>query len=84
MHKKGLKEARVSRPYPLEWESAPPEKYKPLRLESYDEKRSPSQHLYYFLSQAGHLVENDPIKTKVFVSTLRGAAFTCLCSCPQG
>lgn len=38
----------------MEWESALLKKYKPVKLESYDRKESPIQHLYYFLSQIGH------------------------------
>lgn len=61
----------------MEWEFAPfLKKYKPLKLKSYDGKGFPSQRLYYFLSQAAHFLGNDPMMTKVFVSTLQGPTFT--------
>lgn len=51
MQKKDLKVARVSRLYPLEWGFVSfLEKYKPLKLELYDGKYFPSQHIYYFTS----------------------------------
>lgn len=81
MHKNDLVEAWITRPYLVEWESASfPEKYKPLKLESYNGKGSQHQYLYYFLSQTGHLMGNDHIMTKIFVSTLQGLTFICSCS----
>lgn len=54
---------------PSEWTSTLFfEKYKSLMLESYDDMGSPNRHMYAFLSQTGHLIGNDPIMTKIFVS----------------
>lgn len=39
LYKKDLREMGITRPYQIEWEFAPfLEKYKPLKLESYDGK----------------------------------------------
>lgn len=63
----GVRQARMIRPYPLEWDSvAYPPKYKPLSLHSYDGKGSPIQHMYYFRSQVGNMVGNDPIMTRLY------------------
>lgn len=32
--------------------------------------------MYYFLSQTGHLMGNDPVMIKIFASILRGPMFT--------
>lgn len=74
MHRKDLQEVGITRPYPVEWERTPVlEKYKPLKLESYDGKGSSNQNWYYFLSLVGHLTEKDPMKTKIFTSTFERA-----------
>lgn len=49
---KDLAEQGVVRPYPIEWDSVPyPPKFKLTSLTSFDGKGSPTQHIYYFLSQ---------------------------------
>lgn len=56
------------------WEFAPfPEKYNPIKLESYDGKEPPSQYIYYFLSQTCHLLGNDSTMTKMFVYPVRAS-----------
>jgi hypothetical protein len=50
--KKDSAELGVARPYPIEWDSVPyPPKFKPMSLIQFDGKGSPTQHIYYFLSQ---------------------------------
>lgn len=77
MHRKGLQEIGITRPYMIEWEFVSfPEKNKPLKLEIYDRKGFRNQHIYYFLPQTDHLMGNDSVITKIFTSILRGTAFT--------
>jgi len=78
-----LKKVGMTRPYPLEWDSfLYPPKLKPPTLHTYDGKGSPNQHIYYFRSQTGNVIDNDAIMTRLFIRTLKGVAFdwfrTCL------
>jgi len=60
-------------PYPLEWDSVPyPPKFKPPTLHTYDGKSSPNQHIYYFWSQTGNVIDNDAIMARLFIGTLKG------------
>jgi len=78
-----LKKACMIRPYPLEWDSVPyPPKFKPHTLHTYDGKSSPNQHINYFRSQTGNIIDNDAIMTRLFISTLKGVAFDWLRSLP--
>ena len=71
-----LKKVGAVRPYPLEWDSVSYlSKFKPPTLHSYDGKRSPNQHIYYFRSQIGNVVGNIAIMAKLFIGTLKGLAF---------
>jgi len=55
-----LKKVGMTRPYPLEWDSVSyPLRFKPPTLHTYDGKSSPSQHMYYFRSQTGNVIDND-------------------------
>jgi len=64
------------RPYPLEWDSVPCRpKFKPPTLHTYDGKGSPNQHIYYFWSQTGNVIDNDAIMASLFIGTLKGVAF---------
>jgi len=57
-----LKKVGALRPYPLEWNSVPyPPKFKPPTLHTYNGKSSPNQHIYYFRSQTGNVIDNDAI-----------------------
>jgi len=71
-----LKKVEVVRPYPLEWDSVPyPPKFKSPTLHTYDGKSSPNQHIYYFRSQIGNVIENDAIIAILYIGTLKGVAF---------
>jgi len=71
-----LKKVGKVRPYPLEWDSVPyPPKFKPPTLHTYDGNSSPSQHIYYFRSQTGNVIDNDAIMARLFIGTLKGVAF---------
>jgi len=71
-----LKKAGMARPYPLEWDSVPYlPKFKPPTLHTYDGKSSPNQHIYYFRSQTGNIIDNDAIMARLFIGTLKGVAF---------
>jgi len=71
-----LKKVGAVRPYPLEWNSVPyPSKFKPQMLHTYDGKSSPNQHIYYFRSQTGNVIDNDSIMARLFIGTLKGVAF---------
>ena len=75
-NQKGLQEAGVVRPYPAEWDLVPyPPKFKAPTLQAFDGKGPPNQHIYYFKSQTGNVVDNDAILACLFVSTLKGLAF---------
>ena len=74
--KKELGELGITRPYPIEWDTISyPPRFKPMSLASFDGKGSPTQHIYYFLSQTGLITGNDPIMTRLFIGTLKGVAF---------
>ena len=71
-----LKKAGMTHPYPLEWDSVPyPLKFKSPMLHTYDGKSLPNQHIYYFRSQTGNVIDNDAIMVRLFISTLKGVAF---------
>lgn len=57
MHIKYSQEAGITRSSLVEWELAPIlENRKSSKLESYDGKGLPNQHIYYFISQISHLM----------------------------
>ena len=71
-----LKKVEMTRPYPLEWDSILyPPKFKPPTLHTNDGKSSPNQHIYYFRSQIGNVIDNDTIMVRLFIDTLKGVAF---------
>jgi len=71
-----LKKASMTRPYLLEWDSVPyPPKFKPPTLHAYDGKNSPNQHIYYFWSQTGNVIDNNASMARLFIGTLKGVAF---------
>jgi len=75
----------MTHPYPLEWDSVPyPLKFKPPMLYTYDGKSSPNQHIYYFRSQTGNVIDNDTIMARLFISTLKREAFDWFRSLPPG
>ena len=75
-NRKGLQEAGVVRPYTTEWDLIPyPPKFKAPTLQAFDGKGSPNQHIYYFKSQTGNVVDNDAILARLFIGTLKGLAF---------
>ena len=75
-NRKGLQEVGVVRPYPTEWDLVPyPPKFKAPTLQAFDGKGSPNQHIYYFKSQIGNVVDNDAILARLFIGTLKGLAF---------
>ena len=62
-----LKKVGMTRPYPLEWYSVPyPPKFKPPTLHVYHGKSSPNQHIYYFRSQTGNVIDNDAIMVRLW------------------
>ena len=72
-----LKKAGMTRPYPLEGDSMSyPPKFKPPTLHTYDGKSSPNQHIYYFRSQTGNVIDNDAILARLFIGTLKGVHLT--------
>ena len=73
----------MTRPYLLKWDSVPyPLKFKPPTLHTYDDKSSPNQHIYYFRSQTGNVIDNDAIIARLFIGTLKGVAFDWFRSLP--
>jgi len=71
-----LKKGRMTRPYPLEWDSVPYRpKFKPPTLHMYDCKSSSNQHIYYFRSQTNNVIYNDAIMARLFIGTLKEVAF---------
>ena len=52
-----------------------PPKFKPPTLHTYDGKSSPNQHIYYFWSQTGNVIDNDAIMARLFIGTLKGIVF---------
>ena len=80
-----MKKAGMVRPYPAGWDATPyPPRFKPPTLHSYDGKTSPNQHIYYFRSQTGNVINNDAIMTRLFIGTLKGVAFDWFRSLPAG
>ena len=80
-----LKKVRMTRPYPLESDSVPySPKFKPPTVHTYDGKSSPNQHINYFRSQKGNVIENDAIIVRLFINTLKGVAFNWFKSLPSG
>ena len=68
-----LKKVGMTRPYPLEWDSVPcPTNFKPPTLHTYDGKSSPNQHIYYFRSQTGNVIDNDAIMARLFIGIFKG------------
>jgi len=63
-----LKEGGMTRPYPLEWDSVPYlPKFMPPTLHTYNDKSSSNQHIYYFRSQTGNVIDNDAIMVRLFI-----------------
>src|SRR3954464_1290918 len=58
--------------------------FKVLTLNTFDDKGSAQQHIYYFQSQTGSLMGNDPVRTRLFISTLNGVAFEWFRKLPKG
>jgi hypothetical protein len=84
-HREGLKKSGMTRPYPVEWDLVPyPPKFKPPTLQSYNGKGSPTQHIYYFQSQVGNVIDNNAIVTRLFIGTLKGIAFDWFRTLPAG
>ena len=80
-----LKKVWTVRPYPLEWDSVPyPPKFKPPTLHTYDGKSSPNQHIYYFRSQIGNVIDNDAIMARLFIGTLKGGRIWLVPKSPSG
>ena len=80
-----MKKVGMTRSYPLEWDSVPyPPKFKPLTLHMYDGKSSLNQHIYYFWSQTGSVIDNDAIMARLFIGTLKGVAFDWFRNLPSG
>src|SRR3954467_4913658 len=78
-------EAGATRPYPVEWDAVKyPSRFKMPTLNTFDGKGSAQQHIYYFQSQTGSLMGNDPVRTRLFTSTLKGVAFEWFRKLPKG
>ena len=43
-----------------------------------------NQHIYYFKSQMGNVVDNDAILARLFIGTLKGLAFEWFMKLPKG
>jgi len=52
-----------------------PPTFKPPTLYTYDGKSLSNQHIYYFRSQIGNVLDNDGIIARLFIGTLKGVAF---------
>ena len=79
-----LKKIRMTRLYLSEWDSLPyPPKFKPSTLHTYDDKSLPNQNIYYFRSQTGNMIDNDAIMARLFIVTLKEAAFDWFRSLPN-
>jgi len=50
----------------------------------YDGKSSLNQHIYYFRSQTGNMIDNDAVMVRLFIGTLKGVAFDWFKSLPSG
>jgi len=53
-------------------------------LHTYDDKGSPNQHIYYFRSQTGNVIDNNAIMARLFIGTLKGVASDWFRSLPSG
>ena len=63
-------------PYPTEWDTAPYlPKFKALTLQTFNDKESLNQHIYYFKSQTRNVVSNDAIIARLFIGTLKRISF---------
>ena len=79
-----LKKVGMTRSYLLEWDFIlylP--KFKPPTLHTYNGKGSPDQHIYYFRSQTGNVINNDAIIARLFIGTLNVVAFDWFRSLPN-
>src|SRR4051812_22051815 len=57
-------EAGATQPYPIGWGAVKyPSRFKEPTLNTFDGKGSAQQHIYYFQSQTGSLMGNDPVRT---------------------
>ena len=66
----------VVRLYLVEWNIIPyPPRFKEPTLQSFDDKGSLEQHIYYFKFQFGNVVSNDAIMPRLFIGTLKGVTF---------
>ena len=84
-NRKGLQEAGVAWPYPVDWDLVPyPPKFKAPTLQAFDGKGSPNQHIYYFKSQTKNGIDNDAILAHLFIDTLKGLAFEWFMKLPEG
>src|SRR3954468_18384930 len=78
-------EAGATRPYPVEWDVVKyPSRFKVPTLNTFDGKGSAQQHIYYLQSHTGSLMGNDPVRTRLFISTLKGVAFEWFRKLPKG
>src|SRR4051812_28085768 len=78
-------EAGATRPYPVEWDTVKyPSRFKVPNLNTFDGKGSAQQYIYYFQSQTRSLMGNDPVRTQLLISTLKGVAFEWFRKLPKG
>src|SRR5436189_4824780 len=78
-------EAGATRSYPVEWDAVKYlSRFKVPTLNTFDGKGSAQQHIYYFQSQTGSLMGNDPVRTRLFISTLKGVVFEWFRKLPKG
>src|SRR4051812_29918828 len=78
-------EAGATLPYPVEWDAVKyPSKFKVPSLNTFDGKGSAQQHIYYFQPLTGNLKGNDPMWTRLFISTLKGVSFEWFRKFPKG
>jgi len=48
-----------------------------------DGKSLPNQHIYYFRSQTGNVIDNDAVMARLFIGILKGVAFDWFRSLPR-
>src|SRR5204862_4867854 len=73
------------RPYQEEWDAVTYlPKFKVPTLNTFDGKGSAQQHIYYFQSQTENLMGNDLVRTRLFISILKGVAFEWFRKLPKG
>src|SRR3954466_11052560 len=78
-------ETGATRPYLIEWDAVKfPSKFKVPTLNTFDGKGYAQQHIYYFQSQIENLMGNNPVQTRLFISTLKGVAFKWFRKIPKG